>query len=518
MLVVAAAVLVTHFAVMNTVVVGIFHDDGIYTVLAKSLADGTGYRLVSLPSSPVQLKYPVLYSGVLAILWWLLPSFPENVALFKAFNVIALFVGLLLSYRFLRLNTTPSRIDAVTYVLLIGACPLVFSLTRLPLSDTLFFALTVGAVAFQGVRGTAGTIALATVAAAAYLTRTVGIALIVAFVIWFVLHRSYRSLLIFLGVTGALISPWWYWQHVQRNEGVASILLEYYVAYKPESHASAVVWSDGSQAVELVWANLRYAVESLDAAFFLGAVPGLRLVACLLLLVGIYQSLREGIGVHHLWLPLYVLIVVGWPWHPGRFMMPVIPVALLFLVRGAQAVEWWLRGMNAHWSARTVAWIPRIPTVMMTLFVILWLGLYVRADPRLEVRPAWERHESYWPGFTETFAWVRGNTAANDVLATAYDPMYYLYTGRQGVRPWLYRPSTYFYPYKHGFADLGDVDRVRQELDRLGVRYLVIDPLDGYAEEESSASHFEHLLESYSAKPELVFTSSDGRHMVYRLP
>jgi hypothetical protein len=299
---------------------------------------------------------------------------------------------------------------------------------------------------------------------------------------------------------------------------VASILLEYYVAYKPESHAAVVVWSDLSKAVEIVWTNLRYAVESLDAAFFLGVVPGLRLVACLLFLVGIYQSLRERVGVHHLWMPLYVLIVVGWPWHPGRFMMPVIPVALLFLVRGAQAVERWLRGMNAHWSARTVAWIPRIPTVMMALLVILWLGLYVRADPRLEVRPAWERHESYWAGFTETFAWVRASTAANDILATAYDPMYYLYTGRQGVRPWLYKPSTYFYPYKRGFADLGDVDRIRQELDRLGVRYLVIDPLDDYAEEESSASHFEHLLESYPAKPELVFTSSDGRHWVYRLP
>ncbi len=154
MLIVAAAVLVTHFAVMNPGVIGIFHDDGIYTVLAKSLADGAGYRLVSLPSSPVQLKYPVLYSSVLAV------------------NVIALFGGLLLSYTFLRLDTAPSGIDAVTYVLLIGACPLVFSLTRLPVSDTLFFALTVGAVAFQRARGTVGTIALAAVAAATYLTRT----------------------------------------------------------------------------------------------------------------------------------------------------------------------------------------------------------------------------------------------------------------------------------------------------------------------------------------------------------
>jgi len=165
-------------------------------------------------------------------------------------------------------------------------------------------------------------------------------------------------------------------------------------------------------------------VESLDAAFFLGVVPGLRLVACLLFLVGIYQSLRERVGVHHLWMPLYVLTVVGWPWHPGRFMMPVIPVVLLFVVRGAQVVERWLRGLNAHWSARTAAWIPRISTVMMALLVILWLGLYVRADPRLEVRPAWERHGSHWPGFTETFGWIRANTAADDVLATAYDPMY----------------------------------------------------------------------------------------------
>ncbi len=179
-LVVVATVLVTHFAVMNPVVIGIFHDDGIYTVLAKSLADGAGYRLVSLPSSPVQLKYPALYSSMLGVLWWLLPSFPENVALFK-FNVIPSS----------RHNAIADRCRHIRS--LDRACPLVFSLTKLPVSDALFFALTVGAVAFQRVRGTAGTIALATVAAAAYLTRTLGIALSGAFVIWFILHRSYRK-------------------------------------------------------------------------------------------------------------------------------------------------------------------------------------------------------------------------------------------------------------------------------------------------------------------------------------
>src|SRR5262245_41386280 len=510
--------MVTQFAVMNATVVGIYHDDGIYVSLAKSLADGEGYRLPSLPTSPIQLKYPILYPGVLAALWWLWPSFPENVALLKAFNVIVLFVGVLVSHRFLRRNATPSGIDVVCYAFLLAACPPVFTLTRLTLSDTLFFVLTVGALAFQRVRGTAGIIGLATAAAAAYLTRTLGVALIVAFAIWFIRHRSYRSLLIFVGVTGILVSPWWWWQHAQPNVGSASILFEYYVAYKPQSHAYVAMWSDASTAAQIVWANLRYAAESLDTALLLSAIPGLRLVAGLLFLVGVYQSLREGVGVYHLWMALYVLMVVGWPWHPGRFMMPVIPVALLFLVRGTHAVERCLRVWQDQWSARIVFWLPRVPIFTMALLMSVWLGLYVRAEPNRDVRPGWERHETHWAGFTETFRWIRMNTAPGDILATAYDPMYYLYAGRQGVRPWLYKPSTYFYPYRAGFADLGDVAQVRPELDRLGVRYLVIDPLEGYPEEASSASFFEHLLESYPAKPELVFASSDGRHWVYRLP
>ena len=505
----------TQFAVMDANVAGILHDDGIYISLAKSLADGKGYRLTSLPTSPIQLKYPILYPGVLAILWQLRPSFPENIALLKAFNVIVLFVGVLVSHRFLRRSATPSGFDAVCYAFLFAVCPPVFTLTRVTLSDTLFLVLTIGALAFQRVRGTAGTIGLATAAAAAYLTRTLGVALIVAFAIWFVRHRSYRSLLIFVGVTGILISPWWWWQHAQGTAGSASALFAYYVAYEPHSHACVVMWSDVSAATGIVRANLRYAAESLDAFFLLGAIPGLRIVVGFVFLAGMYESFREGIGVHHLWVALYVLMIIGWPWQPTRLMMPVIPVALLFLVQGTHAVERWLRVWQDHLSARIVFWLPRVPILTMVLLVFVWLSLYVRADPNLDVRPAWERYENYWPGFSESFRWIRANTAPGDILGTAYDPMYYLYTGRQGVLPWLYKPST---SYGRAFADLGDVAQIRRELDRLGVRYLVIDPLDGYEQAESSASFFEHLLESYPAKPELVFTSFDGRHLIYRLP
>ena len=40
---------------------GRFHDDGIYWVTAKSLAEGRGLRLESLPGAPAATKYPPMY-------------------------------------------------------------------------------------------------------------------------------------------------------------------------------------------------------------------------------------------------------------------------------------------------------------------------------------------------------------------------------------------------------------------------------------------------------------------------
>ena len=64
-------------------VCGIFHDDGIYVATAKSIAEGTGYRLINLPSSPLQTKYPFLYPAILAIIWKINPNFPDNLTVMQ---------------------------------------------------------------------------------------------------------------------------------------------------------------------------------------------------------------------------------------------------------------------------------------------------------------------------------------------------------------------------------------------------------------------------------------------------
>src|SRR5690348_239945 len=57
---------------------GDLHDDSLYFVSAKSLAEGGGYRIESLPGEPAQTKYPPLYPLLLSVAWRLNPQFPHN--------------------------------------------------------------------------------------------------------------------------------------------------------------------------------------------------------------------------------------------------------------------------------------------------------------------------------------------------------------------------------------------------------------------------------------------------------
>ena len=82
----AIALLLGLFA-MNDVAVGIFQDDGHYLILARSLAQGDGYRYTNLPGAPAGTHFPPGFPVLLAPLWWLAPRFPANVAYFKLINV-----------------------------------------------------------------------------------------------------------------------------------------------------------------------------------------------------------------------------------------------------------------------------------------------------------------------------------------------------------------------------------------------------------------------------------------------
>ena len=55
-----------------------YHDDGIYYVRAKSLAENGTFAIDSLPNPPAQTKSPPLFPAVLSIAWHMEPHYPDN--------------------------------------------------------------------------------------------------------------------------------------------------------------------------------------------------------------------------------------------------------------------------------------------------------------------------------------------------------------------------------------------------------------------------------------------------------
>src|SRR5262245_9175996 len=197
----------------NKEVLGLFHDDSIYAVVAKSLSDGSGYRIISLPTEPDQTKYPFLYSFVLSWLWSLYPKFPDNIGLLKAANALFLAVIFVLSYLFYRHRVQKDELEGLLFAVLVCINPAVFSFTDFTVSDILFLLLSLSAFvifdASEQCTSLPGSLTLlAVIVALGCLTRSAAVPLSVAGAVHFAWNKRYRDLTHYLCFVFLLISPW----------------------------------------------------------------------------------------------------------------------------------------------------------------------------------------------------------------------------------------------------------------------------------------------------------------------
>ena len=166
----------------NKEILGLFHDDAIYAVVAKSLSDGARYRIISLPTAPDQTKYPFLYSFILSWLWSLDAKFPDNIGLLKAANAGFLAAIFVFSYLFYRRRVTGEESESLLFAALVCINPAVFSFTDFTVSDILLLLLSLSALVIVDVsvhsRPRLGSVTLlAVIVALACLTRSAAVPL-----------------------------------------------------------------------------------------------------------------------------------------------------------------------------------------------------------------------------------------------------------------------------------------------------------------------------------------------------
>jgi len=177
---------------------GVFHDDGIYAVTARSLAVTGEYRITSLPGEPYQRKYPIVFPAMLAAVWRIAGDFPANIVWLKAMSLLAGAVFLSLTFGLLR-NVGA---NAWTATVITGVCavyPPTCTLVDYVMSELAYGAISIGALWLleRAVRENPSpglSLAAGWVAGLAYQTRSVGLALILAMIIVIAWQRRWRSL------------------------------------------------------------------------------------------------------------------------------------------------------------------------------------------------------------------------------------------------------------------------------------------------------------------------------------
>jgi 4-amino-4-deoxy-L-arabinose transferase-like glycosyltransferase len=500
----------------NKQALGLFHDDAIYTVVAKSIAQGDGYRIISLPTAPPQTKYPFLYSYVLAGFWALDMTFPHNIIVLKSLNVAIIVALFFTSLVFYRRYFPASSFGAVIFALLVCTNPIVFTFTDYVTSDLLFalFALVTLTMCTRGREAPMSmprATLLGIVTGAACLTRLAAAPLVLAGGLYSLIRRGWRGALWFAAIVTLIVMPWLLWSS-RSAPAQTNSLFAYYAAYDFGIASLQQRWG-------VMVSNAQYLVDAFGLLYLLPLMPGLGIFVVVLTAVGIIKSLRRDDLVIWSFFLFSVALLLFWPFQPARYVAPLVPVIILLLFRGAQALEVWCDSRAEQWPLlgllRKLVWVPLLLVLVLNG---VWLSSYLLVRDEQTTRGLYGSHMRFaWRGFEESFEWLREHVPSDARLATAYDPMYYLYTGRQAIRPALHRPITYFYPYGASQPDVGSVQEVMPELDKLGIRYLVIDPLDGYAEGKATLTLLDGLVAAYGDRATNVFTSSDGKHKIYLL-
>ena len=511
-------------------------DAGVYYLLGTSLATGHGYRILSEPGSPEAIQYPPLLAAVVAGYEKMLGTTdPDVIAPWLRKSYAALFVlygiaVLALARRYLR----------PTFALIATALCLLYVWTIF-LSDLLYAEVPFALVSVLFVL-VAGNAALSRrpwlreavsflLAAAGFLLRTAGVALLAAWVFEAGLRRRW-TLAVARGALALL--PLLSWQgyvvRVRASHHYKHPAYEYQRApylYYNVSYGDNVLLTDPSQPElgrvnakaiasrlvanvpsaiiglgETVSTERRFWIKALNSVQRMVGQPviGKNLVLIpILFLAGVVMSglvflVRGGALLVALLVGISIALMLTTPW-PLQFPRYLAPLASFLAIAAVLS-------LSQLYSA-----VPRLGRVGLASFLLLtlvpqtyaaWGLFYDRAHQpasfipgRGALGPRFFFHDQAWAEWEEAVAWLGERSTPEAIVATPESHLCYLLTQRQAVSP----------PIE------SDPVRARHLLESVPVSYVIVDKL-GFT--DVSRRYARPAVESDPMRWRLVHSVTNG--------
>ncbi|MGA2597654.1 MAG: hypothetical protein ABSH09_11785 [Bryobacteraceae bacterium] len=489
---------------------GFYHDDAINWVSAKSLAEGAGYRIASLPQQPFQTKYPPVFPALLALVWKINPAFPFNLplatlAVWLAFPFYVLLVFLLLrQYGF-------GNIQASILTLLAALNPFAAMLSISLMPEMLFTVLLLALLilAEQALRPESRTwlVALAgALAGLAYLTKSAALPLSIAVPLCFALRKQYKRGLLFAGCMFPAIAGWQLWvlTHASRGHDLVTLYYTNYFGFQLYN----VKWFD---LPRVIWFNLDALLKGIGRLLVFDTAIGEsvhfeRVIAIGAIAGVIRLARRSGRLQYPMAAAAMTAVLLVWHYEPDqRFVFPLYPLLLAGLWTELSNI---VTALRKSWEKRAVPdrIAAGIGAAILAAFGIFVAFTHVYGDfvflPKLLAA-----YRSDFRDLHPVYSWVAENTPEQASLYGYDDPLIYLYTGRRASG--LPIPTKLYY-----HEDEAGIDRLLRDLPSFSeeqhLDYVLLSTRDFYRDlHEKRARLLQKAIEQ-NPQFEKVYGRSDA--------
>ena len=450
---------------------GLFVDDAWYIVLAQSLVQGDGFRLISSATTPILPAFPPGFPMLLAPVLAVTPNFPDNVAALKAVSIVAMFgVAVAMYLHLVRHRSVPAHVAAVVAVITVLMPAFVFLATSTVMAEAVFTLgqLCVVLAVERAARApaqdaTRGAIVGGVIAGATLLVRLAGVAGMAASALYLWHKRGWRVAMVFAAVTAACYAPWAVYasanrdsqdEHARHGGSVAysyrDLLL---MRYGGEAHSGRVTWSAmpgriGANLLNLAGRDIgafilpavyRGPEESGQEVFGMSGETGIRassmggvtatvmvsLTISLVALVGFLAAARRQFTVAEAIVPLTLAMIVLVPARTFRYVLPLAPFVVFYFVCGLEVLSAAL-ARSREWGFGGAF---RIAAACILAFFCVEHLVYIRSMTSA-TPPVWLAEHARVTAVTD---WLAANLTGDGSVASNNPGLVYLSTGRRGV-------------------------------------------------------------------------------------
>lgn len=407
------------------------HDDGILFASGKSLASQNGYRLPSLPENAFETKSPPLYPLFLSLIWRLNPNFPENLPLATLLSWLVLVAFLALAWTLYRADGYPET-KAWLLTGLLGLSPYIVLFGCTMFSEVFFTCLVLACLLLARRPGNTAILLAGVMAAAAYLSRTAGIALLISVPALLLWTRQWRRTGLFLAPLLPAVAGWALWGALHKP-APSDLTLMYYTDYLRYEFVNVgwdnlamVVWKNLDQLIYGMGSLVLPKVLDLPLAKILAQVIAVAMIA------GVVRLVRRRVALDY---ALFALVSVGillvWHFPPNeRFVLPIFPLLLAGLFAEAEHLGAMLRPAFRHrdLSQRIVG---RLFAAAVAAVFLAALGLQCYMTFVLLSDTAAEQRR-HLADRRSAYRWMAANLPPKAAVLSYDDPLLYLYSGHRG--------------------------------------------------------------------------------------